>query len=360
MINTVVKLTSPKNFELFFREEELKEEHVIIRPTYLSICAADQRYYQGKRKKEILDKKLPLTLIHEGVGIVHYDKTGEFQVGEKVVMIPNLPFEENEVIKENYLRSSKFRSSSYDGYMQNVVSMRRDRIIPIKNIDEAIASQLELTSVAVNAVENFIKKSHQKIDKIGVWGCGSVGYILALVLKRFFPQSKIIVIGTCAGIDTKYKNLDIFVPNKVVQYDCTVKETEPLIKDSFTICFDISNIPEGLQTGTLGTADKPVVVWKDYLELQENDITIADTETAAIAYICKANNVSCTIFRGISDFPIKDDVLTQVKTHQEQYNVFVKNIPIIMNNVLDNYLEFAIKENINYMDYEPKATNIKK
>lgn len=196
MINTVVKLTSPKNFELFFREEELKEEHVIIRPTYLSICAADQRYYQGKRKKEILDKKLPLTLIHEGVGIVHYDKTGEFQVGEKVVMIPNLPFEEDEVIKENYLRSSKFRSSSYDGYMQNVVSMRRDRIIPIKNIDEAIASQLELTSVAVNAVENFIKKSHQKIDKIGVWGCGSVGYILALVLKRRFPQSKIIVIGT--------------------------------------------------------------------------------------------------------------------------------------------------------------------
>jgi len=175
-----------------------------------------------------------------------------------------------------------------------------------------------------------------------------------------FNLSKIIVIGTCAGIDTKYKNLDIFVPNKVVQYDCTVKETEPLIKDSFTICFDISNIPEGLQTGTLGTADKPVVVWKDYLELQENDITIADTETAAIAYICKANNVSCTIFRGISDFPIKDDVLTQVKTHQEQYNVFVKNIPIIMNNVLDNYLEFAIKENINYMDYEPKATNIKK
>lgn len=173
-----------------------------------------------------------------------------------------------------------------------------------------------------------------------------------------FNLSKIIVIGTCAGIDNNYKKLDIFVPNKVVQYDCTVKETEPLIKDSFTVLFDTTNLPDGLQTGTLGTADKPVVMWKDYLELRENNIAIADTETAAIAYICKANNVNCTILKGISDFPIKDDILTEGKTHQEQYNVFVENIPIVMNKVLDNYLEFAIKEKVDYMDYESKSTTI--
>ena len=68
MINEVVKLISPKNLETFFQDEQYTEDTVVVRPTYLSICAADQRYYQGKRKKEILDKKLPLTLIHEGVG----------------------------------------------------------------------------------------------------------------------------------------------------------------------------------------------------------------------------------------------------------------------------------------------------
>ena len=37
-------------------------------------------------------------------------------------------------------------------------------------------------------------------------------------------------------------------------------------------------------------------------ELNNNNITIADTESAAIAYICKANNVECMVIKGISDF----------------------------------------------------------
>lgn len=196
MINTIVKLTSPKNIEVFFQEEQYNDESVIVRPTYLSICAADQRYYQGKRKKEILDKKLPLALIHESVGEVVYDGKNEYKKGEKVVLIPNLPIEKSDFVKENYIRSSKFRSSSFDGFMQNVIFMRRDRIIPIGDIKENIASQLELTSVAVNAVENFEKKCSTSKKCIGIWGCGSVGYITALVIKKMYPDSQVIVIGT--------------------------------------------------------------------------------------------------------------------------------------------------------------------
>ena len=33
----------------------------------------------------------------------------------------NTPVEKDDIIHENYLRSSKFRSSSADGFMQNVV-----------------------------------------------------------------------------------------------------------------------------------------------------------------------------------------------------------------------------------------------
>ena len=90
MINEIVKLVSPKNIETFFKDEQYKDNIVIVRPTYLSICAADQRYYQGKRKKEVLDKKLPLGLIHEAVGQVVYDKKGEYKRGEKVVLIHRL------------------------------------------------------------------------------------------------------------------------------------------------------------------------------------------------------------------------------------------------------------------------------
>lgn len=196
MINEVIKLVTPKNIEISFQEENYNDNIVIVRPTYLSICAADQRYYQGKRKKEVLDKKLPLTLIHEGVGRVIYDAKGEFKKNEKVVMIPNTPTEQDDIIKENYLRSSKFRSSSADGFMQSVVYMDRGRIIPIRDIDEEVGAFIELSSVAVNAIENFIKKSHKRKNVIGVWGCGNMGYITTLLLKSYFPDSKIVVVGT--------------------------------------------------------------------------------------------------------------------------------------------------------------------
>ena len=94
-----------------------------------------------------------------------------------------------------------------------------------------------------------------------------------------FSLKKVIVIGTCAGIDSQYQMLDIFVPSKAVQYDCTVKEIEPLIKESFIVDIDLSSYQYHGYTGTIGTADKAVVMWKDYLELKENNITIADTES---------------------------------------------------------------------------------
>ncbi len=196
MINEIVKLVTPKNLEIFFQDEQYNENLVIVRPTYLSICAADQRYYQGRRKKEILDKKLPLALIHEAVGQVIYDAKHEYKVGEKVVLIPNTPVEEDEIIKENYLRSSKFRSSSADGFMQSAVYIRRDRLIPIRKIRENVGSLLELCSVSINAIENFIIKSHKRRNTIGVWGCGNMGYITSLMLKSYFPDSKIVVLGT--------------------------------------------------------------------------------------------------------------------------------------------------------------------
>lgn len=196
MINEVIKLVAPKRMEIFFQEENIDADTVIVRPKFLSICAADQRYYTGKRAKEILDKKLPLSLIHEAVGEVLYDPKKQFEKGDKVVLIPNTPIEQDEIIKENYLRTSKFRASSYDGFLQNVITMKRDRIIEIKNIDSKIASLSEPVSICINAIEEFLKTSHKRRDTIGVWGCGSIGYLTTLMLKKYFPNSKIIIFGT--------------------------------------------------------------------------------------------------------------------------------------------------------------------
>ncbi len=157
-----------------------------------------------------------------------------------------------------------------------------------------------------------------------------------------YNLSKIIVMGTCAGIDRKYKNLDVIIPNKAVQYDCTVKEIEPLIKQSFNVDIDLSGLDFDYNTGTIGTADKAVVMWSDYLDLKNNDITIADTEAAGVAYVCMKNSVKCLIVKGISDFPKNDDYEKDKKGNEEQINEFMNNVPKVMNIILEKYFNKLI------------------
>jgi ribitol-5-phosphate 2-dehydrogenase len=204
MIVQNYRLFRPRQIRTDFVDVPILPNEVLVRPTYLSICAADQRYYQGKRDAAVLAKKLPMALIHEAVGRVVYDPSGEFKVGDKVVMIPNTPVETDAVIKENYLRSSFFRSSGYDGFMRSIVNIERSRIIKYEGIDEKIASQLEMLSVAMNALEHFESYSHMKKQTIGVWGDGSVGFATALVLKKTFPNAKLIVFGN------RYEKLHYF------------------------------------------------------------------------------------------------------------------------------------------------------
>ncbi|MDD6396712.1 MAG: hypothetical protein PUF95_00165 [Selenomonadaceae bacterium] len=68
MLHRIFRLTDIKYIETITEDLEYGQDIVIVRPTYLSICAADQRYFFGKRKKAIMQKKLPLALIHEAVG----------------------------------------------------------------------------------------------------------------------------------------------------------------------------------------------------------------------------------------------------------------------------------------------------
>lgn len=195
MINTVYRLTAPKFFEEVF-VEETDFNKVIVRPKYLSICQADQRYFNGNRPPEVLNKKLPMALFHEAVGEVIYSHDESFDVGDKVVMIPNTPIETDEVILENYLRSSKFRSSGYDGFMSEYVFMNSDRVVKLpEDINLEVAAFTELISVGMHAISRFKNFSHKRKEKIGVWGDGSFGYITSLLLKYIFPESEVYIFG---------------------------------------------------------------------------------------------------------------------------------------------------------------------
>lgn len=196
MLNTVYRLVAPRRFEVEFSDIDLHSGQIIVRPTHLSICHADQRYYQGLRPAEVMKQKLPMALIHEGLGEVVYDPTGTFHSGDSVIMIPNTPVEQDDIIAENYLRSSKFRASGFDGFMQEHVALAPDRVVPLdSSVDKVVAAFTELVSVSVHAIRRFDSIAHQRRNAVGIWGDGNLGYITAIFFKAMFPNTKLYIFG---------------------------------------------------------------------------------------------------------------------------------------------------------------------
>lgn len=196
MLNTVYQLVHPRQFGVAFEDLSLDGTHILVRPRFLSICNADQRYYQGKRPEDVLRRKLPMALIHEGVGEVVRDLTGTYRTGERVIFIPNTPCEADKIIGENYLRSSLFRGSSMNGLMQEYVETVPDRLVPMpEGMNELVAAFTEMVTVCYHAISRFDCAAHARRETIGVWGDGNMGYITALLLRARFPKSRLLVFG---------------------------------------------------------------------------------------------------------------------------------------------------------------------
>ncbi len=198
MLKEVVKLVKPGVFVPTFEAIKLNEK-VIVKPEYLSICAADVRYYLGQRPKKVLKKKLPLALIHEAVGRVVYDPLGCIKKGTYCVLLPG----GNDVTDEisNYREHAFFRSSSADGFCQEVMSMDREEIILIPDNEDPIPFVFtELISVCCHALRRakslyeIYRRDNNKIN-IGVWGDGILGYLMSLVISKDELCGELTVIG---------------------------------------------------------------------------------------------------------------------------------------------------------------------
>ncbi|MBF0715762.1 zinc-binding dehydrogenase [Gemelliphila palaticanis] len=206
MINSIYQLVKPKLINIEFEELSLNNKNnVIIRPNYMALCHADQRYYQGRRDPKVLSKKLPMALIHECCGIVLSDPTNTYKVGQKVVLIPNQPPKSSDgEFYENYMNGSKFLSSGFNGFMQEIISLAVDRVVAYDDVDDRVAAISEFLSVAQHAYNRFEKVAHSKKERIAIIGDGSLSYVVANILKYHLPDTELIVIGR------HYEKLSIF------------------------------------------------------------------------------------------------------------------------------------------------------
>lgn len=202
MINHVYQLIRPEIFSVKYDDFVNNQQNtVIVRPKYMSICHADQRYYLGKRDSKTLKKKLPMALIHEACGEIIFDNTGKYQTKQKVVMIPNIPCQNpTKNVLENYDKKSHFLSSGYDGFMQELVCLPVDRVVPLaEDIPLQTACITEFISVAVHAINRLLNLNKKPFKTVGIWGDGNLAYTLACVLCEVQPELKIFVIGRNSG-----------------------------------------------------------------------------------------------------------------------------------------------------------------
>ena len=227
MINRIYRLKEAGRIEADFGTIDLMDSKVIVRPKYLAICAADQRYYRGERSPEAMKKKLPMALIHEGMGTVLWDSTNTFSTGEHVIMIPNVAGEGPEYIKDNYRRESHFLSSGYDGFMQDYVVLTPEQLVRLPENAGIHYVLTELLSVACNAISTWKELGRSHEERFGVWGSGSVGYITALALRILYPKAHI----TMVGRSREKLNYCSFV-------DRLLQTSEEIPENEFGCCFE--------------------------------------------------------------------------------------------------------------------------
>lgn len=194
MIKQIIRLVRPGVFMPYFEEEDHDDFKVIVRPRYLSVCAADQRYFQGNRPADVLAKKLPMSLFHEATGIVLFDPTHTFEPGQNVVLLPGGV--DDNIDNNNYRANAFFRSSNYDGFCQELLHLDLVELIPIPSENPYLFVFSELLSVCCHAFRRLQKIATIKEGQsVGIWGDGPLGYLMAFTLHALAPQLRLEVFG---------------------------------------------------------------------------------------------------------------------------------------------------------------------
>lgn len=202
MISKSFKIVEPKRFDLYIEDIVASEGEALVKVDCVAICKADLRYYEGNRDRRLLGLKYPMNLLHEATGIVIADKSKTLEIGERVVLVPNIIKEPDKCLNcvchidnlgENYCPKALFASSNTDGFSKEIINYPINNLIKIPgNLESRIAVFTELISVALASYRRIQLQGH---EVIGVWGDGILGYIMCTVLQELHPNGKVIGIG---------------------------------------------------------------------------------------------------------------------------------------------------------------------
>jgi len=222
----VFSLVEPGVIKEVQKKRAIPTGWVAIEPTYASICHADLRYFAGLRRPEALAKKLPMALLHEGIGVVKETNSEKFAVGDRVVVVPNIPgqilhpeIEQKPDVPVNYSKGNAFLGSGYDGLAQSRLVHPEECLVKIPDeIPNEIAVLAELSSVSHHAISHVEEKLKKADTCVALFGDGPVGYFTAVMLKYLYgiDAERFVVFGAA---DDKLAHFDFARTENVLTYD---------------------------------------------------------------------------------------------------------------------------------------------
>jgi len=215
------RLVKPGEIKEVILENKLEEGQVTVEPTLGSVCHADLRYYTGQRRPEALARKLPMALIHEGIGSIVASNDSNRNIGQRVIIVPNMPgyLLDNTSPDnccpscqsgkgESYCTNGKFLGSGFDGIAQSKLVLPGACTVPIPDdVPDEIAVLSELCSVSYHAISQVSDILNSPRARVAVFGDGPVGYLTAAMVHHYFR------------IDSKRLQVFGAVPDKLAQFD---------------------------------------------------------------------------------------------------------------------------------------------
>ena len=146
-----------------------------------------------------------------------------------------------------------------------------------------------------------------------------------------YDVERVVVLGTCAGVDESNYELDLFQFEKAVQCDLLPIEIAGKMSGAEVSlsCLDELSF---LKTGIISTMDKPLIMKDEANQLIKEGVCCDDMESAAVALVCEMNHIPCTVIKGISDFPCG---LEQFELQDQKYR---RNAELIMKKIVEQVL----------------------
>jgi ribitol-5-phosphate 2-dehydrogenase len=279
------RLLQPGKLDDVMIERTVKDGEVVVEPTIASICHADLRYYMGQRRPEALAKKLPMALLHEGIGTVVESRSISVKVGQRVVIVPNIPGYllgngeseecssalEKEFV-DNYSEKNQFLGSGYDGIAQNRLVLPAECAIPIPDkIPDEIAVLSELCTVSYHALSRVKKQLELPNTKVAVFGDGPVGYLTAALIHHIFGLNadRLRVFGAISEKLSQFGFADCAL---VQEYDFNTSEKVDIVVECTGGRFSESAVNQGIDILNRGGSLILMGVTEDRVPINTRDV----------------------------------------------------------------------------------------